>query len=172
MNTTFSPVIGRVKGPGQIPHTFSVVAFATEKPTKIGEFVLCDVSVDGVSQTILARVIEHHPLRLFPDSFLANPGLAPKEISAAVGYAGNIDHQMEFVAEIIGYYDQRLEDFINPRIQPTTGTEVKLACDAQLTQLLSRLQPHQVGAAVVGSVLSRETDRVPIALDVAAIVNT
>ncbi len=35
--------VGRVKGPGPTPHSFSFVAFAQLQALKVGEFVVCPV---------------------------------------------------------------------------------------------------------------------------------
>ncbi len=153
-------------------HSFSFVAFDQPQALKVGEFVVCPVELAGQEQPLLARVVQRLPLRLLPDSFLAAPTLLPDDIAAAVGYAGRSNHTLEVVAEIIGYFDPHLNDFINPRLLPRPGQLVSLASDDLLARLLNRFRPGQVGAATLGSLLSRSPEAVPLGLDVAALTAT
>ncbi|MCB0190746.1 MAG: ATP-binding protein [Anaerolineae bacterium] len=164
--------VGRVKGPGPTSHSFSFVAFARPQALKVGEFVVCPVELAGVEQPLLARVVQSLPLRLLPHTFLSAPTLLPADIAAVIGYAGQGNQTLEVVAEIIGYFDLDMNDFINPRILPPAGQLVRLASDALLTHLLNHFPPGQVGAATVGSLLSRSQEAVPLVLDVAALAST
>lgn len=172
MATDASQSIGRVKGPGPRPHSFTFVAYNSVRTLRTGEFVSFVLPIDGARQNVLARVVEGRPLRSFPDSFLLSPTLQPGQIADTVGYSCKNNLQFEFVADIIGYYDRDLEDFVNPRVQPPIGRVVKLTSNKLLSTLLTRVQPGQVGAATVGWLLSRSAGEVPVVLDVAALVST
>ena len=171
-----SDPVGTTKGPGQSPHEFTFVSPDPEQTLRTGEYVAYEAHVDGQDRRILARVTERHPLRLFPDSFMANPAIAPDFIANMVGYdheAGTGDHELfQLTASILGYYDTTLEDFINPRIPPRTGWPVFLAGVDELKSVLSTKQPADVGSAHIGSLLSRERDAVPVAVDVHAFTST
>lgn len=83
------------------------------------------------------------------------------------------DHELfQLTATILGYYDQTLEDFINPRIPPRTGWPVYLAGVDELKSVLSTKKPGDVGSALIGSPLSRERNAVPVAVDVQAFTST
>lgn len=164
--------IGLVNTSGETPHTFSFVALDAAQTLKIGEYIQYSASIDSRVQPILAYIIARRPVRPYPVSFLANPTLNPDLIAATVGYDCPRAEQVEFTAQIIGFYDQGLKDFVNPRVLPATGQAVYAVSDDELSHLLNRYQPDDIGAAQVGWLLSRGAQRVPVVLDVAAIAST
>jgi uncharacterized protein len=163
--------LGRVKGPGERAHTFLLVAPDADQQLKLGEFVTYTATVDNETRIVLARIIERRPLRLYPDSFLANPLIDPNEVAATVGYTGGSE-LFEMNAEIVGYYEPQRRDFINPRVPPRVGTPVALAGNLYLSQVLSRAANGEDGAATVGWLSSRDVKAVPVAIDVNAAVST
>ncbi len=164
--------LGRAKGPGPTPHSFLFVSPDPEQQLKVGEFITYQARVDGGWQDILSRVTERRPLRLYPDGFSGDPQIDPNQVAAIVGYSGKTSELFEITAEAIGYYDEELHDFINPRVPPRVGTPIALAEDAYLSRVLSRVQSGQRGAATLGWLLSRAREAVPIAVDVAAVAST
>ncbi|MBN1966317.1 MAG: ATP-binding protein, partial [Anaerolineae bacterium] len=167
-----SVAIGRVKGPGAEPHTFLLVSPDPQQVLKAGEFITYSVTTDGAPQTVLARVIERRPLRLYPDGFSGDPAIDPNDVARIVGYSGRTSELFEITAETIGAYDDGLRDFINPRVPPRVGTAIILADNEYLSRVLSRVGPDQVGAATVGWLLSRPKGDVPVAIDVGAVAST
>jgi len=167
-----SDILARVKAPGERPHTFLMVTPDTEQRLRQGEFVTYQANIGGNDQTILARVTERRAIRLYPDSFLADPTLDPNAISATVGYSGAISDLSELTAEIIGYYDETFRDFINPGIPPRVGTPVSVAENTYLSKVLSRATSGQTGSATMGWLSSRAKDNVDIAVDIDAIAST
>jgi DNA helicase HerA-like ATPase len=109
---------------------------------------------------------------LYPDSFLADPTIDPNSVANTVGYTGNINELFELTAEIIGYYDASMRDFINPRVPPRAGTPIAIAPHTLLSRVLSRVTVNAPGAATIGWLASRQPNAVPIALDVNAAVST
>ncbi len=162
---TGSP-LGRVKGPGEKPHTFLMVAPDPDQVLKLGEFIIYRASVEDENQDVLARVIERRPLRLYPDGFMADPGIDPNEIAATIGYSGTRSELFEIVCQIIGYYNPTMHDFVNPRVSPRVGTPVFLAGDDYLSGVLSRKKAGEEGSATMGWLSSRVKDRVKVALDI------
>lgn len=167
-----SEILARVKAPGDRPHTFLMVTPDTAQRLRQGEFVSYAMRIDGIDQTVLARIIERRAIRLYPDSFLADPSLDPNVISATVGYSGSISDLSELTAEIIGYYDEGFRDFINPGIPPRVGTPISLAENDYLSKVLSRVKSDEIGAATMGWLSSRAKDNVNIAVDIDAIAST
>jgi len=164
--------IGTTKGPGETPHEYTFITPDRAHITRSGEFVYYETPVDGQPRRVLGRITGRQPVRLFPDSFLANPTVPPAEVAAMVGYAGH-DHELfEVGVGILGYYDESLGDFINPRLPPRAGTPIHIADDAMLARVLSKRAVGQTGAAHVGSLLSRPAGEVPIAVDLRAITST
>lgn len=164
--------IGRAKGPGQTPHEFTFVSPDPDQNLKVGEFVTYKASVGGQERTIFSRITSRQPLRLYPDTFAADPAIDPADVATLVGYQ-QVGHELfELTATVIGYYDNSLGDFINPRLPPRNGRPIHLAPDETLAQVLTKKQTKEVGSAHIGSLLSRDRNRVPVNLDVAAITGT
>jgi DNA helicase HerA-like ATPase len=158
--------IGLTKGPGETPHEFTFVSPDRGQVLKASEFVAYQAEVDGQERAILARVTNRRPLRLYPDTFLADPSINPDDVAALVGYHQRGHELFELTATVIGYYDEMLGDFINPRLPPRTGRPIYLAADEELARVLTKKQSGE------GSLLSRDKDRVPVTLDLRPITST
>jgi hypothetical protein len=164
--------VGRTKGPGESPHDFTFVSPDSDHSLRIGEFITYDAEVDGQSRTIFGRVVERRPLRLFPDAFASDPSIEPGQVAEMVGY-GQVEHELfEMTATVLGYYDERLGDFINPRIPPREGRPIHLGSDEELSRVLTKRRFGDIGSAHIGSLLTREAGHVPVVLDLSAITST
>ena len=164
--------IGTVKGPGETPNEFTIIAPDPERRAKYGEFVHYRAHVDGEERQILGRITERRSVRVFPDSFMADPGVPPAQIAAMMGYEADANELFELTVSVLGYYSPVLGDFINPRVPPTGGSPIYIAEDAALAQVLSKRVKGEVGSAYLGSLLSREPGAVPVALDVRGFTST
>jgi uncharacterized protein len=164
--------IGTAKGPGDHPHEFLFITPDEDGTCKIGEFVF--YLLDGVEgqRTVLGRITRRAPVRLFPDSFMASPEVAPGEIAAAVGYVDNEDELFEVTVAVMGHFDPRLNAFINPRVLPRSGSSIYLAPSDMLAEVLSKRKSGERGSAHVGWLLSRGQDDVPVILDVNEFTST
>jgi hypothetical protein len=173
---TIRTCIGTVKGPGETPHEFTLIAPDPERRLKHGEFVYYLASVDGDMRPILGRVTARLSVRLFPDSFMADPSVPPEQIAALLGYDSPPDETgselFEITVGVLGYYDPGLGDFSNPRVPPVGGSPVFIAEDEMLAQVLSKGKVGGRGSAHLGSLLSRLPDAVPVALDVRGFTST
>ncbi len=164
--------IGTTKGPGETHHEYLFITPDRAETAKVGEFVYYETEVDGETRRVLGRITGRRPVRLFPDGFLADPAVAPDSVAAVVGYQGQ-DHELfEISVNVLGYYDEVLGDFVNPRIPPRIGTSIYVADEAFLARVLSKRETGQTGAAHVGSLLSRPVGQVPIAVDLREITST
>ena len=164
--------VGLTKGPGETPNEFTFVSPDQAQVLKAGEFVAYQAEVDGQDRAILARVVNRRPLRLYPDSFLADPNIDPDDVAALIGYLQRGHELFELAATVIGYYDEALGDFVNPRLPPRTGRPIYMATDENLARVLTKKMAGEVGAAHIGSLLSRDKDQVPITLDLRSITST
>ena len=55
-----------------------------------------------------------------------------------IGYTGR-DHELfELTVGVLGYYDETMGDFINPRLPPRAGTPIYVADSAMLARVLSK----------------------------------
>jgi hypothetical protein len=164
--------IGTVKGPGETPHEYTFLAPDPERRVKHGEFVFYLAAVDGAERPILGRVTGRRAVKLFPDSFMADPAVPPGEIAALLGYAGDAGELFEITVAVLGYHDASLGDFINPRVTPAGGAPIYIAGDDLLAAVLSKRRQGARGSAHLGSLLSRPDGAVPVALDVRGFTST
>ncbi len=178
--------VGITKGPGESTHEYTFVSRDDEQVLKNGEYVYYELTepVDAgepgangatpvmATRRVLGRIIKRVPLQLYPDTFLAEPEIAPAQVAAMVGYDVRANELFELHVSIMGYYERSTGSFINPWIPPQSGKQIFLADDEMLSHILCRRQPGQPGSATIGSLLTRPPDAVPIVLSVKDIVST
>jgi uncharacterized protein len=164
-------LVGTVKGPGEKPSEFVFITTDNDH-TRVGEFVYYVRSAAHSERLILGNVTERRLARSLPDSFLADPETPPASVAALIGFDDDGAELFEIVVSLIGYYDDELMDFVNPRIPPMPGQPVYLAPSTLLAKVLSPKQPGERGAAHVGSLLTREIGEVPVVLSVKDVVST
>lgn len=163
--------IGTTKGPGETPHEYLFIAADPEQRLKYGEFVYYETEVEGTPHEILGRVSARAPLRLYPDTFLADPTVPPQEIADLLGYEHEPHELFQITVTILGYHDPVM-GFVNPRVPPPSGTPIYIAADAMLGGVLCKLGAEARGAVHIGSLLSRRRDAVPIVLDARGLTST
>src|SRR5438105_1891645 len=139
-------LVGTVKGPGEKPSEFVFITTDNDH-TRVGEFVYYVRSAARNERTILGNVTERRLARSLPDSFLADPETPPASVAAMIGFDDDGAELFEIVVSVIGYYDDELMDFVNPRIPPMPGQPVYLAPSALLAKVLSPKQQGERGAA-------------------------
>jgi DNA helicase HerA-like ATPase len=169
---TVMTAVGTVKGPGETPNEYLFIAPDPERRVKHGEFVYYLAAVDGEERAILGRVTGRRPVKLFPDSFLADPSVPPASVAALLGYESDATELFEITVTVLGYHSQQLGDFINPRVPPVNGAPVYIASDELLTEVLSKRRRGERGSAYIGSLLSRPEGAAPIVLDVRGFTGT
>jgi DNA helicase HerA-like ATPase len=156
-------VDGIVSEPGDEANEF---VFVTPDDTEIknGEFIYYTGSVevendDGEvverTEKIFARVTGREQKRGYPDQFMSDPGVSPESVAGKLGIATEGVDLYRLTATVIGFYDDRLNDFTNPRIVPKPGTEVELATDEDLEEYLTEADEQQDGSAYIGDLLHR-----------------
>ena len=99
--------IGTVKGPGETPNEFTLVAPDPDRRLKHGEFLYYATEVDGEERSILGRVTGRESIRLLPDSFMADPNVPPQEVAALVGYQSDANELFEITVTVLGYHSER-----------------------------------------------------------------
>src|SRR5579859_257738 len=176
--------VGITKGPGEATHEYTFVSRDDEQELKNGEYVYYELSDldDGgltglngsspLARRVLGRVIKRVPLKLYPDTFLAEPEIAPAQVAAMVGYDARASELFELHVAIMGYYEHATGSFINPWIPPQSGKQIFLADDEMLANILSRKRVGQNGSANIGSLLTRAPEAVPVVLSVRDLVST
>ncbi len=164
--------IGTTKGPGESAHEYTFVTPDAERRVKTGEFVYYEALVESQTRQILGRVTERVPLRLYPDTFMADPAVPPAEVAAILGFLEQHHELFEVTVVVLGYYEPRLGDFVNPRVPPESGSPIYIASDDMLATVLAQKHLNEIGSAHVGSLLSRGPGAVPICLDVRSFTST
>jgi DNA helicase HerA-like ATPase len=171
-----SRAVGITKGPGETTHEYTFVSRDDAQELKNGEYVYYElVDPDGVlaePRRVLGRVLKRVPLQLYPDTFLAEPEIAPSEVAAMVGFDSHANELFELHVAIMGYYDPISSSFINPWIPPQSGKQIFLADHEMLTNILSRKRAGENGSATIGSLLTRQPNAVPVVLSVKDVVST
>src|ERR1044072_9949287 len=148
-------LVGTVKGPGEKPSEFIFITTDNDR-TRVGEFVYYAASAARRDRHMLGNITERPLARSLPDSFLADPATPPAAIAAMIGLEEEGAELFEILVSVIGYYDEELSDFVNPRIPPMPGQRVYLAPSELLGRVLSPKQAGERGAAHIGSLLARE----------------
>jgi DNA helicase HerA-like ATPase len=177
-----SKPVGITKGPGENAHEYTFVSRDDEQVLKNGEYVYYELTdpdevVKGPGAStrtrhVLGRIIKRVPLKLYPDTFLAEPEISPAQVAAMVGYDAHANELFELHVAIMGYYDDATNSFINPWIPPQSGKKIFLADDGMLAHILSRKRKGEPGSATIGSLLTRPPDAVPVVLSVKDVVST
>jgi hypothetical protein len=78
----------------------------------------------------------------------------------------------EIQVETIGYFNDQLKDFVNPRIPPNPGDAIFLTSSETLSRMLSPKKSLESGSAHIGSLLTRKQGEVPVVLSVKDVVST
>src|SRR5882762_9908889 len=90
---SFRKPVGITKGPGESTHEYTFVSRDDAQELKNGEYVYYELSVEdesglngasGFGHRVLGRIIKRVPLKLYPDTFLAEPEIAPSQVAAMV----------------------------------------------------------------------------------------
>lgn len=173
-------VDGIVSEPGDEANEF---VFITPDDTEIknGEFIYYTGSVEVENEDgeleeqekkIFARITQREQKRGYPDRFMSDPGVSPEAVAGKLGIATEGVDLYRLTANVIGYYNEKLDDFTNPRIVPKPGTEVKLASDDDLEEYLTEADPEENGSAYIGDLLHRPPGGTDIHLPIDSFAST
>ena len=163
--------VGTVKGPGEKPSEFVFITTDNDHP-RVGEFIYYGTSAAHTERHILGNITERKLVRSLPDSFLADPSTPPATVAAMIGIEEEESELFEIVVSVIGYFDEELSDFVNPRLPPMPGQSVYLAPSEMLARVLSPRRKGERGSAHIGSLLTREAGEVPVVLSVKEVAST
>ncbi len=170
MNTQ-DQLTGTVKGPGERPHEYLFIT-TDNKHARIGEFVYYAAEDGEDERRILGTITSRSLVRNLPDAFLSDPNTPPSVVSSLIGLETDGCELYEITVETIGYFDQMMGDFVNPRIPPEAGAPIFLASSETLAGVLSARHAGEHGSAHVGSLLTRAAGEVPLVLSVRETVST
>lgn len=169
--TTSDFLTGTVKGPGELPHEYLFITKDNEK-TRIGEFVYYRVKDGDETRQIIGTIKGRKLVRNLPDAFLSDPNTPPSLVSSLIGLNGDACEIYEIQVETIGYFNDQLKDFVNPRIPPNPGDAIFMTSSETLSRMLSPKKSLEPGSAHIGSLLTRKQGEVPVVLSVKDVVST
>ncbi len=169
--TTTDFLTGTVKGPGEMPHEYLFIT-KDNKRARIGEFVYYQAEVSDEKRQIIGTIKSRKLVRNLPDAFLSDPNTPPSLVSSLIGLNGDACEIYEITVETIGYFNEQLKDFVNPRIPPNPGDAIYLASSDTLSRMLSPKKFQEHGSAHIGSLLTRKAGEVPVVLSVKDVVST
>jgi len=172
VDATAGHTIGTVASPGDDPAEFEFIAPSTES-IRTGEFVVYDAVTEGETRSVLARVTNTDQERSLPGEFLANPDVDPDAVAGALGVPTDDTELNRYTARTIGYFDDAMDTFTNPRSQPDPGTRLRLAADEFLEAVLPSADwDSDSGTAHIGWLLNRPTGAANIHLPIDDIAAT
>ena len=159
-------VVGTVEKPGESADEFVFIA-PNESEVRTGEFVVYGTTAEGEARDVLARVTNTEQERGLPGEFLADPTVDPDAIAGALGVPSGDMEIDRVTARVVGYFDEDMATFANPRSLPDPGSRVALANEEFLeTVLPSADWGSEAGTAHVGWLLNRETKAVNVFLPI------
>lgn len=161
-------ILGTVKGPGEKPNEYIFISTDNQR-TKIGEFVYYTYDND---KKIIGNISDKRIVRCLPDSFFANPEISPHEISEIIGIEEQSFELFEVTVTINGYFEKSMEAFINPRVAPNPGDSVCRVSSKDLAEIINSKINQDNGSAMVGTLLTRDKEDVPVILNVKNLVST
>lgn len=139
--------------------------FLTEERLAEGVFVCYDDEVaPGPVLGRVTEVREHEPVA----SEFLSPTFSPRDAMEAAGFDTSDLAKLEAEATVVGYFEDSVSEFVNPRTPPLAGTRVRLA-DRSVMEEVSKRAEGEDNSATVGTI--RGTDA-PLALDVSDIIGT
>lgn len=156
-------VDGIVSEPGEGPNEFVLIT-PDDTEIKTGEFIYYTGSVEVENEEgeielqqkkIFSRVIDREQQRGYPDRFMSDPNVSPESVAGKLGIATEGVDLYRITATVIGYYNEQLNDFTNPRIVPQPGSEIHLASNEDLEEYLTEATPEEGGTAFIGDLLHR-----------------
>lgn len=165
--TSHSEILGNVKGPGEEPNQYTFIS-SNNNATKIGEFVYFNTD----KHDIIGRITDKCIIKSLPDSFMASPDISPHRLSGLLGLQDKNAELYEITVDTSGYFDKKLDCFINPRITPNPGEKVLLVPDTKLTDIINSKSAKDTGSACIGNLLTRSDTHVPVILNVKKLVST
>ncbi len=143
------------------------INFISSMKLKNGDFVAYQDRWVTPDRFILCRVKYARSLKPFPEEFLLDSGLDPKDILEFSGMdTGDYDKYL-ITASIVGYFNESIGEFKHPRTMPDNGESVYLA-GQELLKDVSKAAVGQRGSAAIGSVLGTD---VPVVLSVKDLVS-
>ena len=142
-------------------HDKSGFTFITREHLKTWDFV----NYQADDRQILCRITETEPLNEFPVEFLLDTGINPADVAEFYGFDPDEFGYFRTTGVVIGYFDEGLGEFINPRMNPAAGTVIRWAAAEQLRDV-NRASSGDAGSATIGTIAGTDFEVVLSVRDV------
>ena len=142
-------------------HDKTGFTFITREHLKTWEFVHYQTG----SQQILCRVAETEPLTEYPVEFLLDTAIVPADVAEFCGFDPDEFKYFMTKGVVIGYFDESLGEFINPRMNPAAGTVIHRSAAEQLRDI-NKAQSGETGSATIGTIAGTDFEVVLSVKDV------
>lgn len=169
--TDAEETVGVVHGPGEDGGRYLMIT-SDNTQTKVGEFVHYYPKGNPQELPVYGKIVSRTLARAYPAGLLADPQVSLHQLAYAMGAEDTSHALYEVEVQILGSWNMSMRCFVNPRITPEPGDAVYLTPDWELSGILSGCGPGQVGSAHLGWLLTRESNSVPIVLQVREMVST
>ncbi|MDJ0625260.1 MAG: ATP-binding protein [Candidatus Caenarcaniphilales bacterium] len=162
--------IGRVVGPGEETGEIKIQT-KDNLHSRVGEYLIYKTSLNDQVKDVFATITFRRIHRTLPASFLADPSIDALDVAAALGIdEADQGVEYELTAKILGYFDEQLQSFINPRINPNPNTTIFLAPDELLKPALFSQNVGETGSGRIGQLLLRPN--LDVLVDINEMVST
>jgi len=142
-------------------HDKTGFTFITKEHLKTWEFIHYQTD----RQQILCRVTETAPLTEYPVEFLLDTAISPSDVAEFCGFDPDEFEYYKTRAAVIGYFDENLGEFINPRMNPAAGTVIHRSAAKQLRDI-NKAASGEIGSATIGTITGTEFEVVLSVKDV------
>ena len=142
-------------------HDKTGFTFITREHLKTWEFVHYQTD----RQQILCRVTETEPLNEYPVEFLLDTAISPADVAEFCGFDPDEFEYYKTRAAVIGYFDENLGEFINPRMNPAAGTVIHRSAAGQLRDI-NKARSGEIGSATIGTITGTDFEVVLSVKDV------
>lgn len=143
------------------------VTFVSPHKFKTGEFVAYKDRWVDPERYVLCRVTYAKSLKTFPDEFIEAAEISPKDLMQFAGMdTEEYEHHL-MTALVVGYFNEKLQEFKHPRAMPDSGETVYIA-GPEVLKNISKVQAEARGAAALGTIPGTD---VPVVISVKDIVS-
>lgn len=143
------------------------VMFVSARKFKTGDFVAYKDRWVDLDQCVLCRVCYSRSLKTYPDEFVVETGINPRDILEFAGMDADDYDRYLITASVVGYFNPKFKEFRHPRAMPDSG-EIIFEAEPSMLKDVSKAEAGSRGSAIVGMVLGTE---VPVVLSVKDLVS-
>ncbi|PXF57214.1 MAG: hypothetical protein C4B59_15655 [Candidatus Methanogaster sp.] len=105
------------------------------------------------------------PIQFEVDVSFHHPSITPSDVAEFCGFDPDEFKYFMTKGVVIGYFDESLGDFINPRMNPAAGTVIHRSAAEQLREI-NKAQSGEIGSTTIGTIAGTDFEVVLSVKDV------